>query len=120
MTPCDDLVAKAIDLEQNRMVSVGAKAALALALKPLCDARTHLTETHARMVRVSEELASLLAGNHQTLEEQTFDAPHYSKVTVCGAAARYRTAYTTLQEAVIQAEAAIAEHQRDLGRARAA
>lgn len=120
MTPCDELIAKALALENDRHVTVGAKAALSLALKPLCDARTHLGETHARMVRVSEELASLMAGNHQTLEEQTFDAPHYSKVTVCGAAARYRTAYTTLQEAVIQAEAALAEHQRDLRRGRAA
>lgn len=120
MTPCDELIAKALDLEQNRMVSVGAKASLSLALKPLCAERTNLGETHARMQRVANELDRLLGGDHGALDEHTFDATHYSKVTVASAAARYRSAYATLQQAVSEAEDDLAVHQRDLGRIRAA
>lgn len=120
MTPCDDLIAKAMALETDRMVNLSAKASLSLALPPLTAARQDLIQVQARMARITDEIAGVLAGDHGELAEHTFEAPHYSKVMTCGLAARYRTAYATLADAIARAEASAREHQRALRSAEAA
>jgi hypothetical protein len=120
MTPHNELIARALELENDKMVTVGAKASLSLALAPFMTARRELVALHERMERVVAELKGIANDETRDMPEHAFDAAHYSKITACAVSGRYRTTHQALQAAVDEASVSATEHRLSIRRAAAA